>query len=72
MCVAIPGRVISVSDGRAVIDFDGNETVARSGLVEVKPGDRVLVHAGLVIQKLKDVEADEMIRMFKEMEEESK
>lgn len=68
MCVAIPGKVISVEAGRAVVDFDGNETVARSGIVEVQPGDRVLVHAGLIIQKLKDVEVDEMIKMFKEME----
>ena len=60
MCVAMPGRVLSVRDGIARVDFDGNIIEARADLTPVKVGDRVLVHAGLIIQKLSATEAEEM------------
>lgn len=51
MCVAMPGTVISLMDDRAEVDFDGNTVVARTGLVDVKIGDKVLVHAGCILQR---------------------
>lgn len=58
MCVALPGKVIEIKDRDAVVDFNGNQVTARAGLVDVKVGDYVLVHAGCVIQKVsqKDME----------------
>ena len=50
MCVALPGKVLSVEDGLAKVDFSGNVVTAHAGLVDVKPGDYALVHAVLVIQ----------------------
>ena len=35
-----------------MVDFNGNQVTARAGLVDVKVGDYVLVHAGCVIQKV--------------------
>ncbi|MBQ7355636.1 MAG: HypC/HybG/HupF family hydrogenase formation chaperone [Clostridia bacterium] len=67
MCVAMPGRVLSVMDGIARVDFDGNLIEARADLVQVKEGDRVLVHAGLIIQKLSATEAEEMDAIFAEL-----
>lgn len=64
MCVAIPGKVLSVENGKAVVDFDGNTTSVRSGIIDVSVGDYVLVHAGLVIQKMKEKEALEMKELF--------
>jgi hydrogenase expression/formation protein HypC len=52
MCVALPGKVIEIKDRNAVVDFNGNQVTARAGLVDVKVGDYVLVHAGCVIQKV--------------------
>ena len=52
MCVALPGKVIEIKDRDAVVDFNGNQVTARAGLVDVKVGDYVLVHAGWVIQKV--------------------
>ena len=52
MCVALPGKVIEIKDRDAVVDFNGNQVTARAGLVDVKVGDYVLVHAGCVIQKV--------------------
>lgn len=65
MCVAIPGKVISVEEGKAVVDFSGNQVKAYTGLVNVKQGDYVLVHAGCVIQTMKQQEAEEIMELMK-------
>lgn len=69
MCVAIPGRVKAIEGGKATVDFEGNTVLARTGLLPVKVGDRVLVHAGMVIQVLGEEEADELTSLFAELEE---
>ncbi len=60
MCVAASGTVLSVSGRDAVVDFHGNQVSARCGLVSVKPGDQVLVHAGCILQVLSQQEQDQM------------
>lgn len=60
MCVALPGKVIEIKQRDAVVDFNGNQVTARAGLVDVKVGDYVLVHAGCVIQKVTQQEMEEM------------
>ncbi|MGM9648195.1 MAG: HypC/HybG/HupF family hydrogenase formation chaperone [Eubacteriales bacterium] len=67
MCVAMPGRVLTVENGVARVDFDGNIVEARADLTGVAPGDRVLVHAGLIIQKLSATEAEEMDAIFADL-----
>ncbi len=69
MCVAMPGLVVAVSGAVAHVDFNGNIIIARADLVSVKPGDLVLVHAGLIIQKLNATEADELNRIFADLNE---
>jgi hydrogenase expression/formation protein HypC len=69
MCVALPGKVVSVDGEYAQVDFEGNEVRALAGLVKVKPGDRVLVHAGCILQKLSETEADNMEEIFREIGE---
>ena len=64
MCVAIPGKVLSIADGRATVDFSGNQVQAYIGLVDAKVGDFVLVHAGCVIQTMKQQEAEEIIELM--------
>lgn len=60
MCVALPGKVIEIKERDAVVDFNGNQVTARAGLVDVKVGDYVLVHAGCVIQKVSKQDMDEL------------
>ena len=69
MCVALPGKVISIGEHTALVDFDGSRVNAEAGLVRVREGDRVLVHAGCIIQKLSENDADEMEALFRELEE---
>ncbi|WP_026509926.1 HypC/HybG/HupF family hydrogenase formation chaperone [Butyrivibrio sp. LC3010] len=69
MCVALPGRVTSIDGTKATVDFSGNTVEAEAGLVKIKIGDRVLVHAGCIIQTMSDAEADEIEELFKEIED---
>lgn len=64
MCVAIPGLVKRLKDGKVTVDFNGNEVEAYAGLVNVKEGDYALVHAGCVIQTLKKDEAEEILELM--------
>ena len=68
MCVAVPGKVISIQGTRAVVDFRGNTVRVEAGLVKVKPGDSVLVHAGCILQVLPEEEANILSDLFEELE----
>ena len=69
MCVAIPGKVIKLDGTRATVDFSGNIVNAEAGLVNVKIGDRVLVHAGCIIQTMDEDMANELEELFNEIED---
>ncbi len=64
MCVALPGTVTKIEDGFATVDFSGNTVNAATGLVDVSVGDKVLVHAGCIIQKVQKEEAEELEELF--------
>ena len=70
MCLAIPGKVISIDKKKeyATVDYgDGTKRKANVTLIEVKAGDYVLVHAGFAIQVLDEKEANETLDLFREM-----
>ena len=53
MCVGLPARVVSVSDGTAIIDANGAKRDVRAELLDdLEPGDYVMVHAGVAIAKI--------------------
>lgn len=64
MCIAMPGLVAEVNDTTAAVDFSGNIVNAYRGLVDVKAGDYVLVHAGCIIQKLSKGDAQEILNLM--------
>ena len=64
MCVALPGVIKEINGDTAVVDFSGNTVNAATGLVDVAVGDRVLVHAGCIIQKVQKEEAEELEELF--------
>ena len=66
MCVALPGRVVSVEGTTAAVDFQGNTVRTEAGLVRVKPGDQVLVHAGCILQVLSETEGRQLRELFEE------
>jgi hydrogenase expression/formation protein HypC len=67
MCLAIPGKVVSIEGNIAVIDFGGVQRETNISLVEVKPGDYVIVHAGFAIQTVDELDAMETIKLWEEL-----
>lgn len=72
MCVAATGKVVKLDKEIAEVDFNGNIVRAHTGIIDVKVGDDVLVHAGMIIQVMSKKDADEMRKLFEELEEFSK
>ncbi len=72
MCLAIPARILEVKDKIALVDF--GQGVAREVnvmLVDVKVGEYVLVHAGYAIEKLNQKAAEESLKTWHEILEQS-
>lgn len=67
MCVAYPGKVLSISDSHARVDFSGTEVNVNISMVTVQPGDYVLVHAGMAIQKVETEEAESWVELIQEL-----
>jgi len=74
MCLAIPGEVKKVEEGRATVDVGGVEQEVRLDTLseEVAVGDYLLVHTGFAIQKLSPEEAEETLSLFDELIETNK
>lgn len=71
MCLAVPGKVLSVgADGRATVDMLGAQREVSLRLVpDAQAGDYVLVHAGFGIQVVDPEEARETIELVKQLPE---
>lgn len=68
MCVAVPGKIISIDqDDIAVIDFDGvTREISVSLLENPVPGEYVIVHAGFAMHKVNADEAGETIELMRQ------
>ena len=69
MCIAVPGIVIKVEGSMAWVDFSGNVLEAKCGLVPVQVGDRVLVHAGCILQKMTSFDHQQLMELLDELED---
>jgi len=70
MCLAVPVKVLKIDGQKALVELGGLARQASIMLVpDVKVGDYVLLHAGFVIQKLDEREAEETLRLFAEIAE---
>lgn len=70
MCLSIPSKVISISGNKAVVSVGGTEYEASLQLLEdVKIDDYVLLHTGFAIQKISEEEAQETLKLLRELGE---
>ncbi|MEM1569378.1 MAG: HypC/HybG/HupF family hydrogenase formation chaperone [Candidatus Bathyarchaeia archaeon] len=68
MCWGVPAKVLKVEGFKAYVDFGGG--VKREALVAVsdlKDGDYVIVHAGIVISKVDREEALKVLEAYMDM-----
>ncbi len=62
MCVAVPGEVIRIHDTTAEVRIRKVILEADCALMEsISVGDKVLVHAGFIIEKISKGESDQMM-----------
>ena len=75
MCLAIPGKVISISGEDPLprsgkVDFGGVlKEVSLAYVPEVKVGDYVIVHVGFALSRVDEAEANQVFEYLREMEE---
>ncbi|MCS7009552.1 MAG: HypC/HybG/HupF family hydrogenase formation chaperone [Chthoniobacterales bacterium] len=74
MCLAIPGKLVSVEDSTdpllrtGEVDFSGIRKQISLGFVpEAKIGDYVLVHVGTAIQVINEDEATKILSYFSQL-----
>ncbi|TFF88443.1 MAG: HypC/HybG/HupF family hydrogenase formation chaperone [Promethearchaeota archaeon] len=70
MCLAIPGKIIELSEdgNRALVDFDGiQQKVIVALVMNPKVGKYVVVHAGYAIEMIDEEEAMVAINQWKEI-----
>ena len=70
MCLAIPALVKSIDGFQAEVDIDGvTRQVSIQLTPEVEVGDYVLLHTGYAINVIDAVEAEETLKLLRELSE---
>ncbi len=68
MCLAIPSKIVKVESHMGIIDVGGITRETNLVLIEdAKVGDYVIVHAGFAIRKIDESEAQEALKILREV-----
>jgi hydrogenase expression/formation protein HypC len=70
MCIAFPGKIISIDEKNiAVLDIGGTRRKVSLDIIaeEVSSGDYVISHAGFAIHKIDEEAARESLALLKEI-----
>ncbi|AEM39254.1 hydrogenase assembly chaperone hypC/hupF [Pyrolobus fumarii 1A] len=67
--MGVPGRVVKIlEEGLALVDFGGiQREVDVSFIPDVKPGDYVVVHAGVAVSRLDPQAAEEALQAWRRL-----
>ena len=75
MCLAIPGKIVEIVDEEnsiAKVDVGGVKRNINIGMLdkdEARIGDYVLIHVGFAMSKVDEQQAEETLRVLKEIGE---
>jgi len=66
MCLGVPGRVVSVREGVAIVDFWGVRREVSLDIVDepVAPGDYILNHVGFAIRRIPEEDIRETLALY--------
>lgn len=70
MCLAVPAKIIEIRGEKALVDFGGVKREIIISLIDrekVKLGDYVIVHTGYAISIMDQKEAEETLKLWKEI-----
>lgn len=63
MCLAIPYQVKSIKDNKIILNLSGQKRTVKESLVDISPGDFVIVQQGVIIKKLPPKEAKKILKL---------
>jgi hydrogenase expression/formation protein HypC len=75
MCLAVPGKIISIDESNpelkmAKVNFGGvNKNICIQWLPDVKIGEYVLAHVGFALSKIDEKDAEDTIKVLRDMGE---
>jgi hydrogenase expression/formation protein HypC len=70
MCLAVPALIKSISGQQAVADIEGvTRDISLQLTPEARVGDYVLLHTGYAINVIDAAEAEETLKLIREMSE---
>ena len=64
MCVGVSGKVVSFDEKTAVIESNGAKIKVRRDFVDISKGDLVMVHAGYIMQRITEDDAEIMSEIY--------
>ena len=64
MCLAIPGRIVSINQDRAIVDYNTKKRTAKIVEGNYKVGDYVIVQGGIILQRIPKKDAEEMLKLY--------
>ncbi len=68
MCLAVPMKVVELKGIMGVAEVGGVRREVSFALVDdIRVGDYAIVHSGFAIQKLDEKEAEETLRLLREL-----
>ncbi|MHB1646912.1 MAG: HypC/HybG/HupF family hydrogenase formation chaperone [Candidatus Acididesulfobacter diazotrophicus] len=70
MCLAIPSKVVKIEENDfAIVDTMGSKRKISTMLINepISIGDYLLIHVGYAMQKINEEEAEESLKLFKEI-----
>lgn len=69
MCLGVPMQIIEIADETALAEIDGVRREASLMMLSdpVTVGDYVIVHAGFAISRIDPAEAEETLRLMREL-----
>lgn len=68
MCLAVPMRIIEVKGDEGFVESSGLKRKANFSLIKnPKIGEYVLLHAGFAIERVKEKEAQKILKALKEI-----
>ena len=68
MCLAVPAKIVAMTGDTATVDMEGvRRNVSMMLLLDAKVGEYVIVHAGFAIGRLDEKEAEETLKMIRDV-----
>lgn len=65
MCLAVPGKIIKISQDKATVDYGVEKRVATIIDDDYRVGDYVIVQGKIVITKVSEKEAKEALGLYR-------